>query len=390
MSKINEKPASAVDQQEQVQEPQPAEQEAPAPPKSLTQGQLILREFRRHKLAVTGIIILAIFYLIAFLAGFLSPHNPNAVYSEYSYLFPQGIHIFHEGQLTRPFIYGITTGRDEVTFEKTYVIDKEVRHPIRFFTRTDIEYQFLGLFRTNVKFMSAGEGPLFLLGTDKLGRDMFSRILFGARISLTIGLVGVFLSFVLGVTIGGISGFYGGVVDEIFQRIIEFLISIPKLPLWMALSAVIPLGWPVIKTYFAITVILSIVGWTGLARVVRGKILALREEEFALAAKASGAGDAWIVFRHLVPNFMSYILVSITLAIPGMILGETALSFIGLGLQPPAISWGVLLKNAQQVQVVADYPWLLLPGIFVIITVLCFNFVGDGLRDAADPYSAMT
>jgi peptide/nickel transport system permease protein len=357
---------------------------------SLTHWQLVFREFRRHKLAVIGTFILIFMYTVALMSDFIAPHDPGRIHSGFSYMFPQRIRIFHEGSLTRPFVYGVQSARDPVTLERIFQVDESVQYPVRFFTRTDVEYEFLGLFRSNVKLFSAGEGPMFILGTDRLGRDLFTRIIYGARISLTIGLVGVFLSFVLGIIIGGISGFYGGVVDEIFQRIIEFLISIPQLPLWMALSAVIPLGWPVIRMYFAITVILSVIGWTGLARVVRGKILSLREEEFALAAKAAGAGDMWVIFRHLVPNFMSYILVSITLSIPHMILGETALSFIGLGLQPPAVSWGVLLQGAQQVQVVANYPWLLLPGIAVIITVLCFNFVGDGLRDAADPYSSMT
>ncbi|MFW5777386.1 MAG: ABC transporter permease, partial [Spirochaetota bacterium] len=353
--------------------------------------QLIVREFKRHKLAVIGLVVLGIMYVGAIFCDFISPRDPAEVYSAYSYLKPQRIRIFHEGSLTSPFVYGVTATRNPETLEKEFVPDTSVRYPVKFFAETNIDYKFLGLFETNRKlFWAEDEAPLYLMGADRSGRDMFSRILYGARISLTIGLVGVALSFILGIVIGGVSGFYGGVVDEIFQRVIEFLISIPTLPLWMALSAVIPLGWPIINTYFAITVILSIIGWTGLARVVRGKLLALREEEFALAAKAAGASDRWIVFRHLVPNFMSYILVSITLSIPGMILGETSLSFIGLGLQSPAISWGVLLKNAQQVQVVANYPWLLLPGVFVIVVVLCFNFVGDGLRDAADPYASMT
>jgi peptide/nickel transport system permease protein len=359
-------------------------------PQSLSQWQLINREFKRHKLAIVGLFVLGILYLFAIFGDFVSPNDPHTVHSDYSYLAPQGIHFFHEGKLHSPFVYGLHRTRNMETFEMEFRRDVDARFSVKFFAHSKHTYKMLGLFKTDVKLFYSEEGPMFPFGTDKLGRCLFSRTIYGARISLTIGLVGVFLSFILGVTIGGISGFYGGVIDEFFQRLIEFLISIPKLPLWMALSALVPMNWPVVKTYFAITLILSIVGWTGLARVVRGKILSLREEEYALAAKACGASDTWIVFRHLVPNFMSYILVSITLAIPGMILGETSLSFIGLGMQPPAISWGVLLKNAQQVQVVANYPWLLIPGLFVIITVLAFNFVGDGIRDAADPYSSLT
>lgn len=235
-------------------------------------------------------------------------------------------------------------------------------------------------------FFGVEEGTIFLFGTDRLGRDVFSRILYGARISTTIGLVGVFLSMVLGIIIGGISGYYGGKIDNFIQRTIEFLISIPTIPLWMALSAALPRYWSQIKVYFAITVILSLIGWTGLARVVRSKFLSLKDEDFVVAARLAGASEWRIIFKHMLPSLTSHLIASATLAIPGMILGETGLSFLGLGLRPPAISWGVLLQEAQNIRTVALYPWLLIPGLFVIVTVLCFNFVGDGLRDAADPY----
>ncbi|CAN5837492.1 ABC transporter permease [soil metagenome] len=354
-----------------------------------TQWQLIRWRFRRHKLAMIALTLLLTLYFLAIFAEFFSPYTEQTRFDGYQQGPPVVIHIMGANGLQRPFVYGRTKKLNQKTFKYDFTNDTTKIFPIRFFVRGE-EYKFWGIWRTNLHFFGTGKGapPVLLFGGDQLGRDLFSRTIYGSRVSLSIGLIGVALSFILGIILGGLSGYLGGVVDEVIQRTIDFLISIPQLPFWMALSAALPREWPVIKTYFAITLILSVVGWAGLARVVRGKLLALREEDYALAAQAAGASQPRIIFRHLLPGFTSHLIVSLTLAIPGAILGETALSFLGLGMQPPAVSWGVLLKDAQDLVAIAQQPWRLIPALFVIGAVLLFNFVGDGLRDAADPYSA--
>ena len=352
-----------------------------------SQWQLMWRKLRRHRLALAGATVLALLYLVAIFAEFFAPHDIFQRHNDYINAPPQLVRVFDEGSVRLPFVYPLVQTRNEVTLRREYTADTTRRLPLVLFVRGD-PYKLWGIFRTNVHFFGTQGGEAFLLGTDRLGRDMLSRVIHGARISLSIGLVGVFISFVLGCILGGISGYYGGTADLIVQRAIEFIISIPTIPLWMALSAALPANWPALRVYFAITVILALQGWAGLARVVRGKLLELREEDFVMAARIAGQGAGDIIRRHLLPSFMSYLIVNITLAIPGMILGETALSFLGLGLRPPVVSWGVLLKDAQNFRTVAIHPWLLIPGIFVIVTVLMFNFLGDGLRDAADPYTS--
>ncbi|HLH72943.1 MAG TPA: ABC transporter permease [Chloroflexota bacterium] len=352
--------------------------------------QLMWWRFRRHRIAVVGTIVVILFYLVAIFCEFIAPANPDTIDGAHKYVPPQQISFIDaNGNFTfRPGVYGLSPHRDPVTLRLSYTSDPKQWYPIYFFS-TGPDYKLWGLIPSNVHLIGLGpnsDQPFFLLGSDRLGRDMLSRIVYAARISLSIGLVGVTLSLILGIILGGISGLYGGTADIIIQRVIEFLRSMPTIPLWLALAAALPPQWSPLYVYFGITCILSLIGWTRLAREVRGRFIALREEDFVLAARLCGSSQMRIIWRHMVPSFLSHIIAVITLAIPGMILSETALSFLGLGLRPPVISWGVLLQDAQNVQTVAIYPWLLLPGVAVVIVILAFNFMGDGLRDAADPY----
>ena len=352
-----------------------------------SQWQLMWHKFRRHKLAMVGGAILTILYLSAIFADFVAPYPKEIRFSEFPYRPPTPVHLFDdEGKLRGPFVYGTTKERNPDTFALEFTVDKEAVYPIRFFTHGE-PYKLLWLIETDIRLFGVDEpGGVFLFGTDLIGRDLFSRVLHGGRLSLSIGLVGVSLTFFIGLTLGGLSGYFGGVVDNVIQRIIEFLLSVPTTPLWLALGATLPADWPPSRTYFGIGIILSLVGWGGLARVVRGKFLELRELDYVLAARVSGVSEWSIIWVHLIPNFASYLIVDVTLAIPGMILGETALSFLGLGLRSPAVSWGVLLEASQNIASVAIYWWAIIPALFVVVTVLAFNFLGDGLRDAADPY----
>ena len=357
---------------------------------SAGQWKLMLRRFSKNKLAIIGVIILISVYFVAIFCEFISPYDPNRIDAGVKNQQPQTVRYRDDNGFSfKPFIHPLIVGYDEETMQTVYTEDTTRRVYVKMFVKGD-EYKMWGFIPGNIHLFGLEEGAeskLLLFGSDSMGRCLFSRICYGARISCSIGIVGVLLSFLLGIAIGGLSAYFGGRFDAFVQRTIDFIVCLPTLPIWMALSAAIPPDWPVVRTYFCMVLILSLMGWPGLARVVRSKFISLSNEDYIRAAKTSGSKMGAIIFRHMIPSFASYLIAQLTLSIPGQILGETAMSFLGLGLRSPAISWGILLKDAQSIRNIALYPWLLIPGIFVALTIMAFNFLGDGLRDAADPYS---
>jgi peptide/nickel transport system permease protein len=354
-----------------------------------SQWRLMWWRFRKNKLALASAVVLALLYTMALFASAIAPYNPEATNATRTYAPPQTIYFMDtNGNLTWPYVLGFTSTVDPETLRRVYAIDYNQVYEVGLFVRGE-PYRLFGFIPTEVRLFGPrdGQGYISLLGSDKLGRDLFSRMVHATRVSLFIGLASIFVSLLLGVLIGGVSGFYGGAVDMLIQRVMEFLDAVPKIPLWMGLSAAIPLTWPPLRTYFAITLILALLGWVGMARVVRGRFLSLREEDFVMAARVSGANEWRIITRHMLPSFISHIIAALTLAIPSAILAETSLSFLGLGLKPPINSFGVLLQEAQNIRAIATAPWLMLPAVAVIVIVIAYNFLGDGLRDAADPYA---
>jgi peptide/nickel transport system permease protein len=333
-------------------------------------------------MGIVGLAVLVLLYLGALLAPFLAPYGITVQHSGSVYQPPQTVHWTRDGRPVRPFVYAMSRERDPVTFQRIYVEDESQPRTIHLFVRGE-PYTFLGL-RSTWHLFGVDEGYFFPLGTDRFGRDMLSRILVGSQVSLTVGVLGILISFTIGILVGGASGFYGGAVDTVLQRLVEVLLSFPRLPILLALATVIPATWPSTWIYVGIVGVLALIGWAGLARVVRGQVLSLRSIEYVHAAQSLGAGDLRIITRHLVPNLTSYLVVAATLALPGYILGESALSFLGLGIKEPMTSWGLLLRDAQNFEALRLYPWLLAPGALIVVSVLAFNFVGDALRDAAD------
>ena len=355
-----------------------------------SQWRLIWWRFRKHKLALASGVVVILVYLVAAFVEFLAPFSTDRMISKLAYAPPQRLRITEQTEQGTRFglyVYGYTTEIDMLSLERTFTVDESQRIDVRLFVRGE-PYKLWGLILLERRLIGpVDQGvPFFLFGADRLGRDLFSRIIYGTRISMTIGLVGVTLSLVLGVLLGGISGYFGGTVDLLIQRLMEILRSMPTIPLWMGLAAAIPDFWSPVLVYFMITIILSVIGWTWLAQAVRGKFFSLKTEDFVVAAKLDGCSELQVIVSHMVPSFMSHIIATLTLAIPQMIIAETALSFLGIGLRPPVVSWGVLLREAQNVRVLVTSPWLFLPGAAVIVAVLAFNFLGDGIRDAADPY----
>ena len=357
-----------------------------------SQWQLVWWAFKKHRLAMAGLVVVACMYLVAVVPGFFAINDPEQQNRRFVFHPPQAVHLIDTAEdgswSIKPYIHPSVLKRDPVTLASIYVEDTTRKVPLRFFAE-GYSYTVLGLFESRTHWLGTDDArqPVFLFGADRLGRCVFSRIMVGAQISLSVGLVGVFLSLLLGIVLGGISGYYGGRTDFVIQRVIELVLSLPTIPIWLALAAALPQNWPATLNYMMITVILSLTGWAQLARVVRGRFLSLRTEEFVTAARLDGVSESRIIFRHMLPSFASHIIASITLAVPAMILAETSLSFLGLGLQPPTISWGVLLREAQNIRSIATAPWLFAPGAAVVLAVIALNFLGDGLRDAADPYN---